>query len=86
LDWQGGQVDDGLYKIINDHTVHIGDPGANFRFRILNGNKLMLTPVLTKAMVRQAVAHPAQFSGAGWAVSVAYAGHTWRRAPCSRWC
>jgi hypothetical protein len=86
LDWLGGQVDDGPYKIINDHTVHIGNGPVNFRFRILNGNKLMLTPVLTKAMVRQAVAHPAKFSAAGWAVSVAYAGHTWKRVPCNGWC
>jgi hypothetical protein len=86
LDWLGGQVDDGPYKIINDHTVHIGNPGAKFRFRILNGNKLMLTPALTQAMVRQAVAHPTQFSAAGWAVSVAYAGHTWKRLPCNAWC
>jgi hypothetical protein len=87
LDWLGGQVDDGPYKIVDDRTVLIGtDPGAMFRFRVLDGKKLMLTPVLTRAMVRQAVAHPARFSAAGWAVSVAYAGHAWRRVPCQRWC
>ena len=87
LDWLGGQVDDGPYKIVGNHTVSVGsNPGAKFRFRILGGDKLMLTPVLTKAMVREAVAHPAKFSAAGWAVSVAYAGHTWKRVPCNRWC
>jgi hypothetical protein len=87
LDWLGGQVDDGPYKIVDNHTLRIGsNPRARFRFRILSGNKLMLTPVLTKAMVREAVAHPAKFSSAGWAVSVAYAGHTWKRVPCNGWC
>jgi hypothetical protein len=86
LDWLGGQVDDGPYKIITGHTMRIGTNfGANFRVRIV-GNKLMLTPVLTKAMVRQALAHPAKFSAAFWAVTVAYAGHTWRRVPCKAWC
>jgi hypothetical protein len=85
LDWRGGQVDDGPYRIVNSNTVRIGSsPGATFHFRILNGNRLMLTPVLTRAMIRKAVAHPRQFSTAFWAVSVAYAGHTWKRAPCSR--
>lgn len=86
LDWLGGQVDNGPYKIINDRTVHIGNGPVNHRFRILNGNKLMLTPLLTKAMVRQAVAHPARFSSAFWGVAVAYPGHTWKRVPCNRWC
>jgi hypothetical protein len=87
LDWLGGQVDDGPYRITDQQTVHIGtNPAANFRFRILNGNKLTLTPVLTKAMVRRALAHPAKFSAASWAVSVAYAGHTWQRVPCNGRC
>ena len=47
---------------------------------------LSLTPVLTKTMVRQALAHPQEFSDAGWAVSVAYAGHLWKRVPCEGWC
>jgi hypothetical protein len=87
LDWLGGQVDDGPYRLTDQQTVHIGtNPAANFRFRILNGNKLTLTPVLTKAMVRRALAHPAKFSAASWAVSVAYAGHTWQRVPCNGRC
>jgi hypothetical protein len=86
LDWKGGQVDDGSYHIVNSNTVHMGSPGVTFHFRILHGNTLMLSPVLTKVMVRQAVAHPKKFSSATWAVSVAYAGHTWKRAPCNGWC
>jgi len=46
----------------------------------------MLSPVLTKAMLRQALAHPQKFSAAFWAVSVAYAGSTWKRVPCQSWC
>jgi hypothetical protein len=84
LDWLGGQVDDGTYKIINGRTFRIGP--VHFRFRILNNNTLTLTPVLTKAMIRQALAHPAKFSPAFWAVSVAYPGHSWRRVPCKVWC
>ena len=60
--------------------------GANFHYRILQGRTLMLTPVLTKAMIQQALANPKKFSVAGWAVSVAYAGHSWRRVPCQGWC
>jgi hypothetical protein len=88
LDWLGGQVDNGPYRIINDNTVYIGSPpiGATFRYRVLRGDTLMLSPVLTTAMLRQALAHPDQFSAAFWAVSVAYAGYTWKRVPCQNWC
>lgn len=88
LDWLGGKVDDGPYRIINDNALYIGSPpaGATFHYRILHGDTLMLSPVLTKAMLRQALAHPQKFSAAGWAVSVAYAGDTWKRVPCQNWC
>src|SRR5215467_631806 len=85
---RGRQVDNGPYRIINNNTVYIGSPasGATFHYRILHGDTLMLSPVLTKAMLRQALAHPQKFSAALWAVSVAYAGHTWKRVPCQSWC
>jgi hypothetical protein len=88
LDWLGGQVDNGPYRIINDNTVYIGSPpiAATFHYRILHGDTLMLSPVLTTAMLSQALAHPDQFSAAFWAVSVAYAGYTWKRVPCQNWC
>jgi len=56
LDWLGGQVDNGPYRIINNNTVYIGSPpiAATFHYRILHGDTLMLSPVLTKAMIRQA--------------------------------
>jgi hypothetical protein len=84
LDWLGGQVDDDRYRIINNNTVYIGS--TRFHYRILHGDTLMLSPVLTKAMLRKALAHPQKFSPAGWAVSVAYAGYTWKRVPCQSWC
>ena len=83
VDWEGGQVDDGTYRIVNDHTLLIGK--TTFHYRV-DGNTLMLDPVLTKAMIRKAVAHPRRFSEAGWAESVAYAGYMWKRVPCSGWC
>jgi hypothetical protein len=83
LDWLGGQVDSGPYRIINSDTVEIGS--AKFHFTISDGGtRLMLTPLLTSAMIRQADAHPNGFTSAFWAVTVAYAGHTWARVPCSR--
>jgi hypothetical protein len=85
LDWEGGQVDDGAYTIVDDHTMKIGD--TSFHYRITgDGNTLALSPVLTKPMIDEALAKPKEFSEAGWAVSVAYRGHTWRRVPCGGWC
>jgi hypothetical protein len=88
LDWLGGQVDNGPYRIINNNAVYIGSPpsGATFHYSILHGDTLMLSPVLTKAMLRQALANPQKFSAAFWAVSVAYTGSTWKRVPCQSWC
>lgn len=85
LDWKGGQVDDGPYRIAGANTVQIGagTPAARFRFEIRSRNTLTLTPILTKAMIRQANAHPNEFSAAFWAVTVAYPGHTWKRVPCT---
>jgi len=82
LDWHGAQVDDGSYTITGPTTVTIG--GVPFHFTIENGNTLALRPVLTPAMIRKANAHPAAFTPAFWAVTVAYQGHTWRRVLCSR--
>ena len=85
LDWEGGQVDDGPYTIVDHDTLRIGTTA--FRYRIVEGgNTLSLSPVLTKAMIQQALADPKAFSEAGWAVSVAYPGYTWHRVPCDGWC
>jgi hypothetical protein len=79
LDWLGGQVDDGTYTV-KGATLTIGH--VTFHYRIVSGNSLHLSPVLTKTMIRAALAHPAKFSDAGWAISVAYPGLTWSRANC----
>ncbi len=85
LDWEGGQVDDGSYTIIDDHTMKIGH--TTFHYRVTGGsNTLALSPVLTNAMIHEALANPKKFSEAGWAVSVAYPGYTWQRVPCDGWC
>jgi hypothetical protein len=87
LDQTGEQVDDGRYQVIDARTIHIGNPGANFHYRIENaagGKVLSLQPVITRSMRRQALADPLQFSTAGWAVAVAYTGHTWERVPCKQ--
>jgi hypothetical protein len=85
LDWEGGQVDDGPYTIVDDDTLRIGDTA--FHYRITEGgDTLSLSPVLTQAMIREALADPKKFSEAGWAVSVAYPGYTWQRVPCDGWC
>jgi hypothetical protein len=85
LDWKGGQVDDGPYRIVGANIVQIGSgtPAARFRFAIRSRDTLTLTPILTRAMIRQANAHPTEFSSAFWAVTVAYPGHTWKRVPCT---
>ena len=79
------QVDDGTYQIIDDHTVKIN--GAKFQYQIdVDGDRLMLTPLITAKMKRQALAHPLRFSTAGWMVAVANPGQTWKRVPCNEWC
>jgi hypothetical protein len=84
LDWLGGQVDDGSYRIVNGSTLRIGH--VAFHYSISNGDTLSLYPVLSQSMIRQALAHPQKFSDAGWAVSVAYPAQTWKRVPCEIWC
>jgi hypothetical protein len=88
LDENKEQVDDAMYELRGDRRVHIG-PNANvgvvFRYEI-DGDALSLVPVLTPAMKKQALARPLEFSPAGWAVSVSYPGHEWKRVDCEGWC
>ena len=63
--------------------VRIGE--VAFRYRIRHGNTLMLSPVLAKVMVRQALAHPQKFSAGGWA-SRWPTPAAWKRVPCQSWC
>jgi hypothetical protein len=87
LDENENQVDDGGYEILDGGRFRIGntDFGVVFRYEI-DGDTLSLSPVLTPAMKKQALAHPLEFSDAGWAVSVSYPGHEWKRVDCGGWC
>jgi hypothetical protein len=84
LDQDGNQVDDGTYKLINHRTFRIGK--ARFRYRIEQDRTLVLHPVITAPDRRRALAHPLQFSTAGWQVAVSYDGRPWKRVNCSGWC
>jgi len=83
VDYNGQQVDDGSYRILDARTVRIND--GKFHFRI-TGRKLRLEPVISAAARRKALAQPLQFSTAGWQVAVAFPGHAWKRVPCAQWC
>ena len=88
VDQHGEQVDDGRYRTVEKRTVRIGnaDTGARFRYRVTGRRALRLRPVITKRMRREALADPFEFSPAGWAVAVSYAGHRWKRVRCGPWC
>ena len=87
LDDAGEQVDDGTYQLIDDRTIvvakEIGD--VTFHYKI-EGDSLMLAPVLTKKMKAEARAHPLDFTNVGWALAVSYPGQVWKRVDCSGWC
>ena len=85
LDWNLRPVDDGPYRILDARTFRHGK--AVFRYRIRNGNRLTLIPVLPPAVIKYALAHPREFSRAGYTVSVALpVGGPWKRVPCRGWC
>ena len=84
VDDTGNQVDDGSYRILDDHTFRIGS--SSFRYRILHGDTLILQPVITGAARRRALAHPLKFNPAGWEVAVSYEGLPWKRVGCDGWC
>jgi hypothetical protein len=88
LDWSRRQVDEGPYRVVDARTLTIGPPDwrGTFRYRVVGGKALLLTPVLTPADKRFALAHPLRFSVAGWMVAVALAGGEWKRVPCVGWC
>ena len=83
VDYNGQQVDDGSYRILDARTVRINE--GKFHFRI-TGRELRLQPVISAAARRKALAQPLQFSTAGWQVAVAFPGHAWKRVPCAQWC
>ena len=86
LDQHGQQVDDGTYQV-NGSTLKISnnDVSGSFGFR-LQGKTLMLRPLLTPALKREALADPLNFHPAGWMVGVALNGKPWKRVACRTWC
>ena len=87
LDYNNQQVDDGTFEIVDDNTVFIGDGPSEFKYLITeDGQTLRLDPVIPASDKRQALAHPLEFSGAGWSVAVAFPGYTWERVDCDGWC
>jgi hypothetical protein len=83
VDYNGQQVDDGSYRLLDARTVRISD--GKFHFRIA-GRELRLEPVISAAARRKALDFPLKFSTAGWQVAVAFPGHAWKRVPCAQWC
>ena len=87
VDQHGQQVDNGRYRVINGRTFRIGDVRFHYQIaRLFDHKFLALKPVITRRMRRQALAHPLQFSDAGWAVAVSYPGSVWKRVRCGPWC
>jgi hypothetical protein len=83
IDAKNNQVDDDPYTIVNAHTMRIGK--STFRYD-LNGDTLMLDPVITKADRMEAIANPGKFTIASWMVAVAFPGTAWHRVACNGWC
>jgi hypothetical protein len=75
------------YEIIDEGRFRIGntDSAVVFRYKV-EGDALSLSPVLTSAMKKQALAHPRQITNAGRAIAVSYPGHEWKRVECGDWC
>lgn len=74
LDAAGQQVDDGQYRIVDDHTFAIGTEAGRevrFHYRVVDGDTISFTPVIPRC-------RPSCFD-AIWSVSVAYQGYTWHR-------
>jgi hypothetical protein len=83
VDEKNNQVDEDPYTIVNAHTIRIGK--SSFRYD-LNGDTLLLDPVITKADRKEALANPGKFTIASWMVAVANPGTSWHRVACDGWC
>jgi hypothetical protein len=87
LDDKEQPVDDGPYKTVDERTFVIPFESVPVRFHYaIDGASLKLSPVITPAMKRDALAHPLKFTAAGWAISVSYPDHEWMRVDCGAWC
>jgi hypothetical protein len=84
VDDRNQQVDDGAYELSGEHGLRIG--GKEFRYTISHGDTLVMHPVISAAARRKGLAHPLEFSDAGWQVAVTYDGLPWKRVDCDGWC
>lgn len=88
LDQNEQRVDDAPYRVVDERTFRLslefGD--ETYRYRIVGGDELTLTPVIPTRSKREALVNPLEFSLAGHMASVAYIGHTWKRVECVNWC
>jgi hypothetical protein len=72
LDWNGEQVDDGTYQVVDEDTFVVSKefPDVTFHFTV-RGDTITFEPVLPECS-------PGCFEAA-WSVSVAYPGEEWHR-------
>jgi hypothetical protein len=72
LDWNGEQVDDGTYEVMDENTFVISKefPDVTFNYTV-EGDTIAFAPVIPECS-------PDCFEAA-WSVTVAYPGETWQR-------
>jgi hypothetical protein len=70
-DWNGEQVDDGTYEVIDDRTFVVSKefPEVTFHY-VIEGDAITLDPVIPDSCLTFRCL---------WSVAVAYPGRTWRR-------
>lgn len=73
LDWNGEQVDDGTYEVVDENTFVVSKefPDVTFNF-VVRGDTITFEPLIPDCS-------PGCFEAA-WSVSVAYPGEKWHRA------
>lgn len=71
-DWNGNQVDDGSYEIVDPRTFVIGN--TTFHFKIIGGDRIQFDPVIPDECSTKRCR-----GAASWSVAVAYPGETWQR-------
>jgi hypothetical protein len=75
LNWNEQPVDDGSYKIINDHTFVLGGH-LTFHYRI-HGDAIMFDPVIPRNCSSKKCRGEAAYM-----VAVAFPGEKWKRVKC----
>ena len=88
IDQHGAQVDGAAYHVVGEGTLHLSVEFGEetYRYRIADGNNLILDPVIPPRAKRPALENPLEFSLPGHMAAVAYTGHSWTRVDCEDWC